>query len=253
MRLGRFAERYLHRGDIVAFGVDDPSQTVVPLPHRELFEQIADGDTLRIDDGRLSLSVTDHDRVTLTAVALDDGVLRPLKGVNLVEHPVRLGGLSEKDRQICALAAQAQPSACAVSFMTDGREAAWVRAIAPDCPVIGKVERREAITALESIDTATDEVWLCRGDLGAQLGPAAHARWIGRFVPSRMSRPVLVAGQVLEHLTAHANPTRSEVCHLYDLWTRGYAGVVLSDETAIGVDPPRAVRIARELVDDFRD
>ena len=62
-----------------------------------------------------------------------------------------------------------------------------------------------------------------------------------------------MAGQVLEHLTEHAEPTRSEVCHLYDLLARGYAGIVLSDETAIGAHPARAVAQAAALVRAFRD
>ena len=60
-----------------------------------------------------------------------------------------------------------------------------------------------------------------------------------------------MAGQVFEHLTRHASPTRSEVCHLHDLCVRGYAGIVLSDETAIGSSPVDAVRTARELLDAF--
>ena len=62
-----------------------------------------------------------------------------------------------------------------------------------------------------------------------------------------------MAGQVLEHLTDHGEPTRSEVCHLYDLLARDYAGIVLSDETAIGIHPARAVRQAAALVRAFRD
>jgi pyruvate kinase len=57
--------------------------------------------------------------------------------------------------------------------------------------------------------------------------------------------PVLLAGQVLEHMTGHPTPTRSEICHLYDALERGYAGVVLSDETAVGRHPVESVRFAR--------
>ena len=38
-------------------------------------------------------------------------------------------------------------------------------------------------------------------------------------------KPVLMAGQVFEHLTDHATPTRSEVCFFYDALVRGYRGV----------------------------
>jgi pyruvate kinase len=56
--------------------------------------------------------------------------------------------------------------------------------------------------------------------------------------------PALLAGQVLEHLTSHPTPTRAEICALYDALHDGYAGVVLSDETAIGRYPLESVRAA---------
>jgi pyruvate kinase len=251
MRLGHIADRLVARGDLITFALDAALQGAVPLPHSEFFEQVAPSDTLRIDDDRLRFRVTERGEGTATAVALGDGVLRARKGVNLLEHPVLLRGFSAKDRALCALAAEHEPAACAISFMTDGHEALWAREAAPSCPVIGKVERREAVESLDAVDAVVDEVWICRGDLGAQLGVVSLARWMGQFDPSHLRHPVLVAGQVFEHLTAHAAPTRSEACHLYDLWARGYAGVVLSDETAIGADPERAVRVVNALVEGF--
>jgi pyruvate kinase len=75
---------------------------------------------------------------------------------------------------------------------------------------------------------------------------------VGALAPAGLRCPVLMAGQVLEHLTRHREPTRSEVCHLHDLVARGYAGIVLSDETAIGVHPVHAVAQAAALVRAFR-
>jgi pyruvate kinase len=78
------------------------------------------------------------------------------------------------------------------------------------------------------------------------------ARWISTFDPRSMPCPILMAGQVLEHLTLHESPTRAEVCHLFDLANRGYAGFVLSDETAIGRDPVGAVRALKTLLVEFQ-
>ena len=50
-------------------------------------------------------------------------------------------------------------------------------------------------------------------------------------------------------MTGHAALTRSEVCHLVDLHRRGYSGFVLSDETAIGLDPVGVVRTLRNLLE----
>jgi pyruvate kinase len=129
----------------------------------------------------------------------------------------------------------------------DGGEAAWLRARGRR-RVILKIERDEAIRSLLSTSAAADEVWICRGDLGAQLGLQAMARAVHSVDPRQIAVPVLLAGQVLEHLTHHAEPTRSEVCHLHDALLRGFAGIVLSDETAIGVDPVNAVRWAARLL-----
>jgi len=49
---------------------------------------------------------------------------------------------------------------------------------------------------------AVDEIWICRGDLGAQLGVCRMAQWVARYDPRSAPCPVLMAGQVLEHLTA---------------------------------------------------
>jgi pyruvate kinase len=59
-----------------------------------------------------------------------------------------------------------------------------------------------------------------------------------------MAVPVLLAGQVFEHMTEHPQPTRSEVCAAYDALRSGYRGFVLSDETAIGRHPVESCRIA---------
>ena len=74
------------------------------------------------------------------------------------------------------------------------------------------------------------------------------AQFVSTIAPRSLPVPVLMAGQVLEHLTRHEHPTRSEVCHLFDLAARGYAGIVLSDETAIGADPTHAVSVAASLL-----
>lgn len=247
MRLGRFAARKVREGEAVRFAVEPESETVVPIPHPELFRSVAHGQTLSCDDDRLRLRVGRCDEKELEAVCLGDATLRPRKGVNLLEHPVRLDDLTAGDVRHVEVAARHERVLVAISFLLDGSEADWVRRRAPGLSVIGKVERRGALERLEAIAEAVDALWICRGDLGAQLGSRELGRWVSGFRPDTLSRPVLMAGQVLEHLTEHAEPTRSEVCHLHDLAGRGYAGIVLSDETAIGRDPVRAAARAAEL------
>ncbi len=250
MRLGDFTQRSVRAGDRIRFALS-ASHAEIPLPHIEIFGAITSGETLSCDDDRLRFQVTGTSPEGFEAIALAEGALRPRKGVNILEHPILLSQLSAFDRACVRAATGVGQVGFAFSFMNDGSEAEWIRRLAPGSNVVGKIERREATSNLRRIALAVDIVWICRGDLGAQLGPAAMARWISEVDPSSEACPILMAGQVLEHLTHHSEPTRSEVCHLFDLVNRGYAGFVLSDETAIGVDPVRAVKTLRSLLADF--
>ena len=253
MRVGDIADRAVAVGARVRFAAEAARPGDVPLPHPELFAAAGPGVTLGCDDGRLRFAVRACGEGWLEAEALVAGVLRSRKGVNLLDHPVRLSGLAPADAARLEVVRALPRLQVAWSFTLDGREAAWVRERVPGAFVVAKVERREAVDSLAEIAARVDALWVCRGDLGEQLGPGALGRFVGSLSPADLACPVLMAGQVLEHLTEHAEPTRSEVCHLSDLLARGYAGIVLSDETAIGRHPVHAVEQAVSLVCAFRD
>ena len=250
MRLGSLDDRHVGMGERVVFSLSGSAGTV-PLPHPEIFSAVTEGDTLSSDDDRLRFRVEAVFNDALEAVSLTDGMLKSRKGVNLLEHPVVLSDISSRDLACIKATAFLGGIAFAFSFMKDGTEASWIRRHAPGCAVIGKVERREAAQNVHEMASLVDSLWICRGDLGAQIGPAALARWVSGYDPRAERCPVLMAGQVMEHLTLHLEPTRTEVCHLFDLVGRGYAGFVLSDETAIGSDPVHAVCKTRSLLAAF--
>jgi len=250
MRLGELDDRPVRAGDQVVFSLSG-SGSAIPLPHPEIFRAVTGGDTLSSDDDRLRFRIEAVYADSLHAVALTCGKLRSRKGINVLEHPIVLEDISPRDLACIRATACQGGISYAFSFMRDGTEASWIRRHAPGCAVIGKVERREAAQHIGQMAGLVDALWICRGDLGAQLGPAGLARWISAYSPRAERCPVLMAGQVMEHLTRHAEPTRTEVCHLFDLASRGYAGFVLSDETAIGRDPVHAVRKARSLLAAF--
>jgi pyruvate kinase len=250
MRLGSLDDRLVGIGDRVLFALSG-SAGAVPLPHPEVFSAVKEGDTLSSDDDRLRFRVECVHADTLRTVSLSSGMLKARKGINVLEHPLVLNDISPRDLACIRATAHLGGVSFAFSFMKDGTEASWIRQRAPGCAVIGKVERREAARNAHEMAELVDALWICRGDLGAQLGPADLAQWVSTFEPRAERCPVLMAGQVMEHLTRHPEPTRTEACHLFDLVCRGYSGFVLSDETAIGIDPVRAVRETRSLLAGF--
>lgn len=247
MRIGAMETRELTLGAQVAFSDDPNDRESIFVPHAELFEQTAIGERLTLDDNRIEVEVVGRKSGKLHTLVCTPGALSGRKGINRKAHPFELVDLIDRDRETIECCREIEELAFAVSFASDGTEAAWIRRRAPRARVVLKVEREEAVDQLSALAATADEIWICRGDLGAQLGVAAMARAVGEIRPRSYGIPFLMAGQVLQHLCAHATPTRSEVCHLHDLLQRGYAGIVLSDETAIGSEPVSAIGWAAQL------
>ncbi len=252
MRLGDFEPRRVSAGQCVSFVLAEAvSSEQIPLPHPEPYTVLKPRDVISVDDGRLSATVEAVQDNRIDVRMQSEGLILARKGFNRAVHPVALENLTPRDVEIIKAAYSAGCRRFALSFVGDGRECEWVRQHAGPVDVIAKIERQDALTEIDRIAGYSDALWICRGDLGAQLGSAALGRSVARIAPGSFSIPVSMAGQVFEHLTEHRSPTRSEICHLYDLLARGYAGIVLSDETAIGSDPLNAVRTVGELIDAF--
>ncbi|HMA92177.1 MAG TPA: pyruvate kinase [Polyangiaceae bacterium] len=249
MRIGSIESRTLEIGAHLDFSNDPDAQGSVFVPHPELFEQTELGERLTLDDSRIEVEVVGRERAVLHTIVHTPGVLSGRKGINRKNHPFELVELIDGDSETLEYCRDIEGITFAVSFASDGLEAVWVRRRAPHCRVVLKVERREATERLAALAASADELWICRGDLGAQLGIAAMAHAISQIRPRSYGIPILMAGQVLQHLCTHEAPTRSEVCHLHDLLQRGYAGIVLSDETAVGRDPAAAVGWAAQLME----
>jgi pyruvate kinase len=159
----------------------------------------------------------------------------------------RQESLGEMDRAVLARMQHLPDIQYALSYVKDAQEMAGYRdQIGRGVVAIAKLERPSALGEAARIAEAADALWLCRGDLGAEVGVKAMAEAVYRLSAGvqAMPVPVLLAGQVFEHMTEHPTPTRSEVCGVYEALMKGYRGVVLSDETAIGRDPVESCRMA---------
>jgi pyruvate kinase len=110
----------------------------------------------------------------------------------------------------------------------------------------------EAVTDLDRILNETDAVMVARGDLGVEVDiarvPALQKRIVQLCNQHRV--PVITATQMLESMTASEFPTRAEASDVANAVLDGSDAVMLSGESAVGVNPPRAVemmsRICRE-------
>jgi len=119
--------------------------------------------------------------------------------------------------------------------------------------VIAKIEKSEAIDALEDILGETDAVMVARGDLGVEIGAASVPLLQKRiiFESLRRGKPVITATQMLETMIHSPEPTRAEASDVANAILDGTSAIMLSGETAVGEYPLEAVaymdRIARAI------
>jgi pyruvate kinase len=226
---------------------------ILPVPHADFFTAVErnGGGKIAVNDAKVMLEVEELEAGRITARVIRGGRMLPKKGITLVGSPYRKERLSEQDTRIVQLARSYSFVRYALSYVKDAGEMRNYRRLltapgADPIRLIAKVERASALAEAERIARSADELWICRGDLGAEMGPARMAAEVFRLLPRLpdIRKPVLLAGQVLEHMTQHPTPTRSEISYLYESLMRGFAGVVLSDETAVGAHPIEACRSA---------
>jgi pyruvate kinase len=249
-RLGDFPAVKLHSGERVdlVWAASSTEAGVVPVPHSDFFlaARSASAD-MTLNDAKVHLAIESLQDGRITARVLTGGPISARKGITFTACDYRVEAVNEKDQAILAQTAGFAGVRYAVSYLRDAREMQVYRNLAGmNAYLIAKLERGPAMQDAQAIAECANEVWLCRGDLGAEVGLVEMAAAAYRFSAyvRELPVPAVLAGQVLEHMTGQPAATRSEVCTLYDALQVGYAGFVLSDETAVGSYPIEAVRTA---------
>ena len=212
----------------------------VGLTYKELTDDVNRGDTLLLDDGAVVLwveEVTGREIVTRVVVG---GILSNNKGINRQGGGLSAQALTDKDRADIKVAAQMQADYVAVSFprhaadINEARE--LLRAAGGHGGIVAKIERAEALDALEEIIAATDAVMIARGDLGVEIGdaelPAVQKRII--HIARAMDRVAITATQMMQSMIESPIPTRAEVFDVANAVIDGTDAVMLSAETATG-------------------
>jgi pyruvate kinase len=229
------------------YGTVTERPAVLPVPHLDFFAAapLSNGEII-LNDAKIVLRIETIAADTIHATVVQGGPLRARKGVTYTVCDYRREDLTAQDRAVYELTHAMEGVRYAISYGRDAHELARYRASLGPVYLIAKVERPTAIVQAAALAKVADELWLCRGDLGAEMGLPAMAQAAHHFsaAVNTIPKPVLLAGQVLEHLAEHWLPTRAEVCALYAALQQGYSGLVLSDETAVGCQPAASCRYA---------
>ncbi len=222
-------------------------ETQVGVSYLGLPGDVAAGDVLLLDDGVVQLQVTAVEDERIVTTVLNDSELSNRKGLNKLGGGLSLGALTERDRELITIAAQLRADFIAVSFCRnaeDMQEARRVaRAAGSDAWLVSKIERAEAIENLVEIVDASDVVMVARGDLGVEIGDAELPGLQKKIIRTSLERNkvVITATQMLQSMVSSPIPTRAEVLDVANAVIDGTDAVMLSQESAAGMYPVRAV------------
>jgi len=255
-RLGVFRPFLLEQGETITFiygeGVDRPG--FLPVPHIDFFKAAGySNGEIMLNDARTHLRLKACGTDWLTASVKLGGTIFPKKGITYTSANYRQEKFGLKDCDILKSTADLDVIQYAISYVKDHIEMENLCQAMKNIQngkkpheLIAKLERQPAVDQVEVIAKMVSEVWLCRGDLGAELGIKGMAEATNHFSKKvvNIEVPIMLAGQVLEHMVTSQTPTRAEICGLYDAIACGYKGIVLSDETAIGRFPVESCRAA---------
>lgn len=226
---------------------DEGTEDTVNLDYKHLPHDVYPGDTLLLDDGRLVMRVdkTDSHRIHCTVIV--GGELSNNKGINRLGGGLSAEALTEKDRVDIKEAVRLQADYLAISFprnADDVKEArTLLKAAGGSAGIIAKIERAEAVTHIDEIIRAADGIMVARGDLGVELGDAELPGVQKHIIHAAraLNKPVITATQMLETMTYNTIPTRAEVSDVANAVLDGTDAVMLSQETAVGKYPDKAV------------
>ncbi len=227
-------------------------QEMVGLDYPELINDVAEGDILLLDDGRIQLKVTcvDHQKQWIKTTVLNSGKLSNRKGINLLGGGLSAPALTPKDIQDIDTAAKLRADFLAVSFPRNAQDINYARSLALkagcDAKIVAKVERAEVVetkAAMDNVIKASDIIMVARGDLGVEIGDA-RLPMVQKSLIERSrywGKPVITATQMLESMIENPLPTRAEVLDVANAIIDGTDAVMLSAESAAGKYPIEAV------------
>jgi pyruvate kinase len=272
IRIGKFEHGHVHLERGAKFILDASRETGaqdgVGLDYKDLPRDVRPGDTLLLNDGLIVLVV---ERVLGTQVHTTvriGGDLSNNKGINRLGGGLSAAPLTSKDMEDIKTAMRFQADYVAVSFPKSATDMMMARQLANIAgeefghrpQMIAKIERAEAIPALQEILDASDGIMVARGDLAVEVGNAAVPALQKRMI--RMARVsnklAITATQMMESMIHNPVPTRAEVSDVANAVLDGTDAVMTSAETATGhfpvetVEAMAAICIEAEHSEDFR-
>ncbi len=258
VRLGNFKTRELNPGDEVKllYGDETDSEGELSIPLDLFFKVLEPGDTVLIDDGRISL-ITIEVKETIAKCRVEiGGSVRPKVTVHIQGKELNLPALTQKDMKDLEFISANDIDIMFQSFVRTKEDIYSLKKILKDSgkedvKVYAKIETKSGMKNIDSILDAADGILIARGDLG-MFYPLEEIPILENHLAKKAlehGKPVILATQILESMIENPIPTRAEVVDIFNGVSNYVDAMMLSGETAIGRNPILAVRWLRKTIE----
>lgn len=244
---------YITKGDTVRISMKEVLGTKekFSVTYEHLIHDVEVGMQLLLDDGLIELQIKelDFDNDEIVTTALNTGVLKDNKGVNVPGASLNLPGLTEKDRSDILFGLENGINFIAASFVRRTSDVLEIKEILEEndslhVQIIPKIENQEGVDNLDEIISVSDGLMVARGDLGVEIPveevPIVQKQMIDKCRSA--GKPVITATQMLDSMQQNPRPTRAEASDVANAIFDGTDAIMLSGETAAGDYPVEAVR-----------
>ncbi|GGH07598.1 pyruvate kinase [Sphingobacterium alkalisoli] len=216
---------------------------------------VKEDEIILLDDGKLQLRVINTNHLdTVNCEVVHGGVLTSRKGVNLPNTKVSIPSLTDEDLDNLNFALDHGADWIAMSFVRSAEDIIQGKAIiaakGSHAKIIAKIEKPEAIENIDAIIEATDAIMVARGDLGVEL-PMEEVPGLQKIIVQKcrdLSKPVIIATQMLESMITTPRPTRAEVNDVANSVLDGADAVMLSGETSVGEFPEMVIETMAKII-----
>ena len=224
-------------------------------------KDVKPGENILVDDGKLIFKVVSTNKKdTVYIKVVQEGVLKPRKGVNLPNTKISQPALTEKDIDDAKFAVKKSFDWIALSFVRSKKDVLQLRElIESQCdyhiPIISKIEKPQAIEKIDSIIKVSNGIMVARGDLGIEI-PAEEVPLNQKKIVAKCKKrgiPVVIATQMMESMIDSLTPSRAEVNDVANSVMDGADAIMLSGETSMGKYPCEVVKKIGDIIHGVED
>ena len=260
VRIGTFenGKVMIKEGQKFSFVCDDivGDNTKVQVNYHDLYKYVKVGNTILLNDGLLTLIVDEVLDKVIVCTAQNCGEVSNRKGVFVPGVNLQMPFLSDVDKADILFGIENGFDMVAASFVQDADDVQQLREFLDqngghNIKIISKIETRAALQDIDAIIAESDGLMVARGDLGVEM-PYEQLPELQLFLLHKAKQADLfsiTATEMLESMIENLRPTRAEITDVANAVFFDSDAVMLSAESAVGIDPVNTVGVMAKIVD----